>query len=178
MEVYRPDEDSYLLAKYVERLAHGRVLDMGTGSGIQGVTAAKIVEVTQVLAVDLNPTALDSAEKMAREEGVSGKMEFLLSDLYENVSCCFDWILFNTPYLPSEGTADEISWAGGPTGSETIKRFLKDSPNFLSKGGSILMIYSSRSNIKKEDLIGFECKLLEEKTLFFEKLYCVRLSPS
>jgi release factor glutamine methyltransferase len=178
MEVYRPVEDSYLLAKYVEKHVYGRVLDMGTGSGIQAVTAAKKTEVTHVTAVDLNPAALDSARKMTAEEGVVGKMEFLLSDLFEEVPCCFDWILFNTPYLPSEGEADEISWAGGPTGSETIVRFLKDSTRYLSKGGAILMLYSSLSNITQEDLAGFECTLLEEKSLFFEKLYCVRLSPS
>ena len=178
MEVYRPAEDSYLLAKYVEKLVHGRVLDMGTGSGIQAVTAAKKTGVTHVTAVDLNPDALDFARKRAEEEEVFGKIEFILSDLFENVSYCFDWILFNTPYLPSEGEADEISWTGGPTGSEVIKQFLKDSSRFLSKDGSILMLYSSLSNINKEDLAGFECILLEEKSLFFEKLYCVKLNPS
>ena len=178
MEVYRPAEDSYLLAKYVEKLVQGRVLDMGTGSGIQAVTAAKKENVTHVTAVDLNPAALESAKKRAEDEGVSEEVDFLLSDLYENVSCCFDWILFNTPYLPSEGEADEISWAGGLTGSEIIKRFLKDSSRFLTKGGSILMLYSSLSNINKEDLVEFECILLEEKSLFFEKMYCVRLNPS
>ena len=178
MEVYRPAEDSYLLAKYVKKLVHGRVLDMGTGSGIQAVTAATKTEVTHVTAVDLNPAALDSARKKAGEEGVTGKIEFLLSDLYENVSCCFDWILFNTPYLPSEGKADEISWAGGPTGSEVIKRFLCESPKYLREGGSILMIYSSHSNMNGNDFDGFEFEMLEEKSLFFEKLYCVRLIPS
>jgi release factor glutamine methyltransferase len=178
MEVYRPAEDSYLLAKYVEKLVHGRVLDMGTGSGIQAVTAARKTEVNHVTAVDLNPNALNAAKKMALEEGVSEKIEFLLSDLYENVSCCFDWILFNTPYLPSEGDVDELSWAGGPKGSEMIKRFLNESCSFLSEEGSILMIYSSLSSMEKEDFDGYEYTILEEKSLFFEKLYCVRLNPS
>lgn len=178
MEVYRPAEDSYLLAKYVEKLVHGRVLDMGTGSGIQAVTAAKKTEVTHVTAVDLNPAALDSAREMAGEEGILGKIDFLLSDLFENVSSCFDWILFNTPYLPSEGEVDEISWAGGPTGSEVIKRFLKNSTRFLSEGGSILMLYSSHSNMVDDDFNGFKIEMLKEKSLFFEKMYCVRLSPS
>lgn len=178
MEVYHPAEDSYLLAKYVEKLVYGKVLDMGTGSGIQAVTAAKKETVKHVTAVDLNPAALKYAQKRSKEENIINKMDFLLSDLYENVSCCYNWIIFNTPYLPSEGEIDEISWAGGPTGSETIIRFLKNSVKFLEPDGSILMLYSSLSNISNDDFKGFERILLEEKPLFFEKLYCVRLNPS
>lgn len=178
MEVYRPAEDSYLLAKYVKKLVHGKVLDMGTGSGIQAVTAANKTGVSHVTAVDLNSAALESAKKMASDEGVSNKIEFIHSDLFESVEGVFDWILFNTPYLPSEGEADEISWSGGPKGSETILRFLKEAPPFLGNGGSILMLYSSLSNIMDRDLDGFDVILLEEKSLFFEKLYCVRLNPS
>ncbi len=151
---------------------------MGTGSGIQAVTAAIKQSVDHVLAVDLNPYALIEAEKMAVSEGVSHKIDYVQSDLYENVSNCFDWILFNTPYLPSEGKADEPSWAGGETGSEVIKRFLSDSRSHLKEGGSILMIYSSHSNMTQSDFRGYIYEILEEMPLFFEKLYCVRLSPS
>ena len=43
MDVYEPREDSYLLQKYVEKYCKvDLVLDIGTGSGIQAITAAKI----------------------------------------------------------------------------------------------------------------------------------------
>ena len=61
-EVYKPGEDSYLLQRHVERLVFGNVLDMGTGSGIQAVTAAIKQEVSKVLAVDINPVALIAVE--------------------------------------------------------------------------------------------------------------------
>ena len=57
MDIYEPAEDSYLLQKYVKELAIGRVLDMGTGSGIQAITALKNLQVRLVLAVDINPEA-------------------------------------------------------------------------------------------------------------------------
>ncbi len=71
-DVYRPAEDSYLLAKHVESTVSGNVLDMGTGSGIQAVTAAMKPEVESVLAVDINPEALREAERRAESEGISG----------------------------------------------------------------------------------------------------------
>ena len=39
--IYVPREDSFLLAKFVEKYAFGKVLDMGTGSGIQAESALK-----------------------------------------------------------------------------------------------------------------------------------------
>lgn len=177
-EVYNPGEDSYLLQRWVEKFVTGSVLDMGTGSGIQAVTAASKKEVTHVLAVDINPAALIAAEKRAHINNVQAKIDFLHSDLFENVKGMYDWILFNTPYLPSEGDADEASWAGGETGGEIIRRFLGEAPDFLEDGGSVLMIYSSLSGLTDADFNNYCFTLLEEIGLFFEKIYCVKLSPS
>ena len=177
-EVYKPGEDSYLLQRHVEQLVSGSVLDMGTGSGIQAITAARKNNVSCVLAVDINPAALIVAEKRAINYGVSDKIDFKLSDLFASVEGVFDWILFNTPYLPSEGDADEASWTGGETGGEIIKLFLLEAQSYLTLDGSILMIYSSQSRLSADDFSGYRFELLEEIGLFFEKIFCVRLSPS
>lgn len=171
-DVYRPAEDSYLMARHVESLVSGNVLDMGTGSGIQAVTAAMKLEVNSVLAVDINPSAIRDAKNRSDNAGVSGKISFLCSDLFDEVKGRYDWIIFNSPYLPPEGEADEHAWAGG---ARLIERFLAEAREHLEHGGSILLIYSSLS---QPDLSGFEIELLEEIGLFFEKLYCVRLSPT
>jgi len=171
-DVYRPAEDSYMLAKHVGSLVSGHVLDMGTGSGIQAVTAALKQEVESVLAVDITPEALGEAEKRADNAGVSEKISFLLSDLFDEVNGRYNWIIFNSPYLPSEGEADEHAWAGG---AELIERFLGDAQDHLESGGSILLIYS---NLSEPDMGGYDVDILEEMGLFFEKLFCVRLSPT
>ena len=171
-DVYHPAEDSYLLARHVESLVSGDVLDMGTGSGIQAVTAALKQDVASVLAVDITPEALREAEKRADNAGVSGKISFLLSDLFDEVKGRYNWIIFNSPYLPSEGAADEHAWAGG---AELIERFLAGALDHLEPEGSILLIYS---NLSEPDMDGYEVDLLEEMELFFEKLFCVRLSPT
>ena len=175
-EVYRPAEDSHLLSKHVSRLVHGEVLDMGTGSGIQAITAALKQEVESVVAVDINPKALTKAKRWAKEAKVSNKIKFVTSDLFAKVSGNFDWILFNPPYLPSEGTANELSWAGGKDGTHVIKRFLSEAPSKLKKDGSILMVYSSYTKLDETDYNGYKWEILEEKNVFFETLYCVRLN--
>lgn len=163
--------------KHVEELVRGSVLDMGTGSGIQAVAAALKPDVEYVLAADINPEAVEAAKGRATHAGVISKMRFLVSDLFTNVKERFDWIIFNPPYLPSEGDVEDQTWAGGENGGETIKRFLLEATSHLVLGGSILMIVSSETGLNRGDY-GYVWNVLEEKTLFFETLYCVCLSPS
>jgi release factor glutamine methyltransferase len=173
--VYKPREDSYFLAEFVNKLVEGRVLDMGTGSGIQAVTAASNPKVLEVIAVDLNPIALKVAKKRAKLAGVLDKITFICSNLFERVEGKFHWIIFNPPYLPSEGSADEASWTGGETGTEIIKSFLREVKNYLTINGSVLLLYSSLSNLNL-DKFDYPIELLAEKNLFYEKLKIVRLS--
>jgi methylase of polypeptide subunit release factors len=79
--VYTPREDSYLLAEAVNGLVEGIVLDMGTGSGIQAITAALKPQVTEVVAVDINPLALELAERNALKSGVREKIRLVKSSL-------------------------------------------------------------------------------------------------
>jgi len=177
-DVYRPREDSYLLARHVRRLVHGEVLDMGTGSGIQAFEAAVKPMVSRVVAVDVSPAALEEARRRAETGSVLGKIEFIKSDLFENVEGVFDWIVFNPPYLPGEGDADEASWVGGETGAETVRRFLQDAHKHLKECGTILMVYSDRSGLEGDDFREYVLEKLDELSLFFETLFCVALTPS
>jgi release factor glutamine methyltransferase len=161
-DVYLPGEDSYLLARHVRRLVRGEALDMGTGSGIQAVEVAVKPDVTRVVAVDVSPAAVEAARRRAESVGLAGKIEFTLSDLFENVEGVFDWIVFNPPYLPDEGEADEASWAGGETGAETVRRFLHDARSHLKKRGSILMVYSDHSGLDESDFRGYVVEKLDE----------------
>ncbi len=149
---------------------------MGTGSGIQAVTAAMKPVVSHVLAADINPLAIEAARARARDAGVLGKMEFVVSNLFDNVKGFFNWIVFNPPYLPSEDDLLDRTWDGGQSGAEIIERFLKDARGHLNPNGSILLVFSSETGITPEGH-GYKWEVLEEAPLFFETLYCVRLSP-
>ncbi len=163
-----------LLARHVERLVYGSVLDMGTGSGVQAVTSASKPGVEMVVAVDVNPDAIAEAKRRAAEAGVDDKVKFMVSDLFENVEGRFDWIIFNPPYLPRDGEADELSWTGG---GEIIGRFLSEAAEHLKEGGAVLLVYSSLTGIDPEEHKEYSWEVLEELPLFFEMLYCVLLRP-
>lgn len=179
VEVYKPAEDSMLLLKHARARVHGSVLDMGTGSGILAVAAASDPKVEKIIAVDINPNAIVAAKRRAVAAGLSDRIEFCVGDLFDGLDCDrFDWILFNPPYLPSEGSADECSWSGGESGDEVIRRFLSNAAEHLDPGGAILMVYSSLTGLDLEEIKKtYSVEVLEELPLFFERLYCLLLRP-
>lgn len=170
---YQPAEDSQMLAAAVERYAFGNVLDMGTGSGIQAMTAAKKKEVNRVVAVDINEDALKSAVAAAAKEGV--KINFQKSSLFSNVKGIFDTITFNPPYLPQDKGIVDGAIYGGRHGYELLEKFIDGCCDYLTDNGIILIVFSSRTNKQKVDgAIERNClefEKLQEKHLFFETLY-------
>lgn len=174
MTVYTPREDSFLLRDYVRELELDgkKVLDMGTGSGIVGIEAAK--NGAEVVAADINPEAISYAQNQAQEQQVEDRIKFVESDLFENIDSEFDFILFNPPYLPGEeGIGDEEIWYGGEKGVEVTRRFIETAHNYLSENGQILVIISSHADwqgLKEE----YNLEIIRSEKLWFETLYLAR----
>ena len=68
--VYEPNEDSYLLVEFVKRFAKGKVLDMGTGSGIQAMAAAESKNTDSVLAVDAQKGVISYCKRCIKNKRV------------------------------------------------------------------------------------------------------------
>ena len=151
--VYEPAEDTFLLAERLAVTEDDVVLDVGTGCGILAILTAE--KAKQVVAVDINPYAIECATNNAQTNGVKDRIEFRQGDLFQPIKQNekFDLILFNSPYLPSEPDEEKSwigkAWAGGPDGRTVINRFLMDVPNFLADGGKIQLVQSSLSNVDK-----------------------------
>jgi release factor glutamine methyltransferase len=172
---YEPREDSFLLQKYVSKLAKGSVLDMGTGSGILAVTAAEREEVSEILAVDIQ----DEVILHAKKEINNSKITVMQSNLFAKVKGKFDTIIFNAPYLPTDEEYPDPALDGGKVGYEVTLAFLEGAKSHLAKEGIILLLFSSLTNKEKVDqaieLLGFKKELLGEQHVFFEELYVYKI---
>lgn len=161
--IYEPQEDSYLLNKYVKKLVYGRVLDMGTGSGIQAIAARENTKYVVAVDIDLEAVAY------TRNNGLLT----VQSDLFTHVNGKFDWIIFNPPYLP-EDTAEPYeskrATTGGEKGSEILKRFLREAKKYLVTDGKILLVISSLTGDPKDIFCEYKYTLLEEEAFFFERI--------
>ncbi len=163
--LYEPAEDSFLLQKQVKKYAKRKVLDLGTGTGIQALTALE--KTKDVLAADINQEAVNYCKKLG--------IKAVKSDLFSNIKERFDLIIFNPPYLPDDNLnlEDDRNYIGGEKGSETIEKFFSQSKRHLSKNGKILVVFSSLTpdvnKIIKKHKLRF--KKLREQKFFFERLY-------
>lgn len=178
--VYEPQEDSFLLKKYVRRYAIGSVLDVGTGSGIQAIAAAPYCN--KVLAVDINEQALVFAKGQAK--GVKN-IEFRKSDLFKNVKGMFDFIVFNPPYLPYDVREPEdikAATTGGKEGCELLIKFLEQVNDYMKKDGIILTVFSNLSNKERIDnAIAENCfgyQVLDYMRFPFETIYVYLIQKS
>src|SRR3989344_2383754 len=100
--IYEPKEDSYLLAEKVKEYAKDKsILDIGTGSGIQAVTA-KSAGAKSVIASDINLEAINHVKKQFKKN----KIRAVHSNLFDKIIGTFDLIIFNPPYLPEDKKED------------------------------------------------------------------------
>lgn len=183
--VYKPAEDTFLLAENLDVREGDLILDMGTGCGIIAVLAAR--KARKVVAVDLNPHAVRCAELNAELNRVAGEVDARLGDLFAPIDNNekFDVIVFNAPYLPSAPDERKTwigrAWAGGPDGRQLVDRFILEAPQYLKTGGKILLVQSSLTNIEKtlEKLWqkDFEAEVVAEKKVAFETIVVIQAKP-
>lgn len=111
-----------------------KVLEIGTGSGIISVMLALLVENIEIIAVDINEKALELAKQNAIKHNVEEKIDFRLSNLYENVhEDDIFMTISNPPYIANDyklptNVKYEPSNAlfGGQIGDELLKDIITE----------------------------------------------------
>ncbi|NKB89643.1 MAG: methyltransferase [Acidobacteria bacterium] len=153
------DWDTRLLADLAAQLAPRTALDVGTGSGY--ITVALAGQGVQCTATDINPAALAQAREFAAARGST--IDFVRSDLFDQVHGRFDLIVFNPPYghTGSSGAA-RLEYLKSLVPKENpivrrvvyefvrpgrlrlIDRFLLQALDHLTPGGSVLLLAHRR----------------------------------
>jgi release factor glutamine methyltransferase len=158
-----PFMDSQPLVQKLRIKPGESVLDVGTGSGVIAVFAC-YGGASRVLALDINPAALKSAQRNASEHGFDGIMEVRRSDLFEAVGNeQFDVITANLPFR-NKPAPDVVARSQWDTEFQTNTRFFQEVRRYLKPGGRI---YFAHSNFGAVDEVrrlakeaGFSIRLL------------------
>ncbi len=150
------------LLKNVKLPENPRILDMGCGSGVLGLTLAADLPGSQVTLADLSPDALDLARENAALLEIPNAT-FVESDLFSALAGqTFDLIVANLPYVPesdrptlSKEVAHDPALAlfGGPDGLDVIRRFIPAARNHLAPGGWFALEIGIHQSTEVESLL-------------------------
>jgi release factor glutamine methyltransferase len=147
------------------------ICDVGTGSGIIAVAAAKHLPKSRVTAIDVSPAALAIARGNAQTHGVLDRIEFVESDLFAAVppERRFDFVVSNPPYVGEtelETLAPEVrrfeprvALVAGSRGTEVIERLLAQAVERLHPGGRLLLEISPMIHDAVQALLAADARL-------------------
>jgi release factor glutamine methyltransferase len=126
-DVYLPSDDTWLMAETVLQFRPRRFIEIGTGTGLIAIAAAR--NGAEVTATDLNPQALALARENAKRNQVDLRL-VRADDLKGLRQDRIDLMAWNPPYLPTD-TDDHLpgmlngAFDGGPDGLGPTRKVLK-----------------------------------------------------
>jgi len=135
------------LVKYHEL----KILDLCTGSGNIAISLTKSLTHCTIISSDISEEALKLAKENACVHSVVDRIDFIRSDLFNNLSLYkngFDIIVSNPPYISTSiinDLSDEVkrdphnALDGGKDGLDFYARIIKEAPLFLKKDGLIAL---------------------------------------
>lgn len=133
-----------------EGMAEPLILDLGTGSGAIAVSLTKLSPSCKIIASDVSEEALEVGRENAAANGVSDRIEFILSDFFERIpeKEKFDLVISNPPYVPSEDydslplevrSEPRIALDGGLKGLKFYRKIISESAKRLKAGGYLVL---------------------------------------
>jgi HemK-related putative methylase len=161
--------DTEFFAKEIPIKKNEHFLEIGSGTGVISIFSI-LKGASEVVAIDINPTAVKNTEENAKIHKVEDKMTILQGDIYEPIpeGKKFDTIFWNTPFGFMENK--EISFlelAVFDPGYKSTKKFIFDAKKYLNPTGRLLVGFST--TLGKFDLLekffdqaGFKIKLLSK----------------
>ncbi len=141
---FLPSTISQLVADVLEVNEGDVVIDVGCGTGILGIIAAKL-GASRVYGVDASPDVVAVGSKNASAHGVADRMAFYHGDLFSPLppDVRADVIIGDVSGIPDDLAADS-GWfpsrsGGGPRGSELPIRMLREAGRWLTEGGRMFL---------------------------------------
>ena len=172
-DVLIPRADTETLVEEVieitKRLTRPKILDLCTGSGAIAISIAKYTNNSLLYASDISKNALEIAKKNAKANNVEKKIEFIESDLFENIpQTKFDIIVTNPPYIKRDEISKldrevqnepKVALDGGIDGLDFYRKISGKAYDYLKYNGYLCME------------IGYDQKDLVLDILAYEKRY-------
>lgn len=151
-----PRPETEQIVEYCLSSSVSNTLDIGTGSGCIAITLKLENPELKITASDISESALEIAKQNWQSlKGDSQKIDFVQSDLLENITNKFDLIVANLPYVDKNWTVSpetkfepQSALFASDNGLEFIKKLIDTAANNLTQNG-ILVLELDPASVKR-----------------------------
>ncbi len=160
--------------RYIKEIFNGkaRVLDIGCGSGVIGLTIKSKLPDCEVDLIDISVDALNVTKENAKNLNLD--VNIYESDLFSNVKDKYDVIISNPPYIREDEEIEDIvknnepslALYGGVDGLDYYRRILTDINKYLNTKS---LIAFEIGYLQKEDIINLINSNLDNTTIEAKK---------
>ena len=151
-------------AVLAEVRAGDRVLDIGTGSGLNAVLAAS--RGAHVVAVDVNPHAVEAARQNAECSGLADHIEVHHSDVFTDVVGRFDVIVYDPPFRWF-APRDPLSATAWDDNRRALMTFFRNATHYLARMGRVLIFFDISGDLaymkQLASDMGFRTELIAQE---------------
>ncbi|EIW86482.1 S-adenosyl-L-methionine-dependent methyltransferase [Coniophora puteana RWD-64-598 SS2] len=197
--VYEPAEDTFLFldgleqdAEHIRSLHPTVCLEIGSGSGCVSTFMGSILGPTGALylCTDINQHAARCTVATGRQNKIpiDAINCSLTSSLLPRLRHSIDILLFNPPYVPTDGeealdaqASGNISgaWAGGLSGMEITNKLLEEVNDLLSPKGLFYLVALKQNDIPAicammQDAFGLKSQTIIQRRAGREHLFILR----
>lgn len=149
------DSATELLVKTIYDEVNGKILDVGCGYGVIGITLATNNKVTEVTMIDVNHRALELAKRNSLRNKVEEKTKVLESNGFEQIKEKYDVVVTNPPIR---------------AGKLVIYQIYADAKEHLLDGGVLYIVINKKhgapSTIKYLEGLFENVEVLDKKAGF------------
>ncbi|MCS7137085.1 MAG: methyltransferase domain-containing protein [Candidatus Caldarchaeum sp.] len=172
MEPYEPREDTFLTINCVLDYEVGFVAEVGCGPG--HVLKALLEKAGEAVGTDIDWTSLEHAKRNLSSD--YGRVHLVNSSTLPFRKACFDAVVSNPPYLPSDDEFFDPAIHGGPSGVETGLKIIDAAAEVLKPKGRLFLTNSSLGDtlrlLERAAEKGFKLEKEVELNSFFETVFC------
>ncbi|WP_319371074.1 methyltransferase [uncultured Ilyobacter sp.] len=142
---FRFSVDAVILADFFKGKKPGKLLEIGTGTGIISILLSDREEIGKITALEVQPEMAELAERNMIRNGLKGRIEVVLGDVKEMKSGnMYDYVISNPPYMPLDGKKINMHDNKALSRHEinlTLEELVKNAKRLLKPRGQFFVVH-------------------------------------